>query len=80
VLVILASDEVFEVEFSAEGYSRLGDTFDYVTNIFIAAVAAGVKVINCPDTIGGACELENDNYFVKNMAKHAEIIKKEFPD
>lgn len=79
-LVKLASDEGFEVEFSAEGYSRLGDTFDYVTNIFRAAVAAGVKVINCPDTIGGACERENDNYFVKNMAKHAEIIKKEFPD
>ncbi|MDE4967824.1 2-isopropylmalate synthase, partial [Francisella tularensis subsp. holarctica] len=55
-LVKLACDEGFEVEFSAEGYSRLGDTFAYVTNILRAAVAAGVKVINCPDTIGGACE------------------------
>ncbi|MDE4955530.1 2-isopropylmalate synthase, partial [Francisella tularensis subsp. holarctica] len=54
--------------------------FDYVTNILRAAVAACVKVINCPDNIGGECERENDNYFVKNKAKHAEIIKKEFPD
>ncbi|MDE4984584.1 2-isopropylmalate synthase, partial [Francisella tularensis subsp. holarctica] len=67
-------------EFSAEGYSRLGYTFDYVTNIFRAAVAAWVKFINCTDTIGGACERENDNYFFKNMSQHAEIIKKEFPD
>ncbi|AJI56207.1 HMGL-like family protein [Francisella philomiragia] len=79
-LIKLASDQGFEVEFSAEGYSRLGDTFDYVTDVFRAAVSAGVTVINCPDTIGGACERENDNYFVKNMTKHAEIIKKEFPD
>ncbi|MDE5012707.1 2-isopropylmalate synthase, partial [Francisella tularensis subsp. holarctica] len=48
-LVKIASDEGFEVEFSAEGYSSLGDTIDYVTNIFRAAVADGVKVINCPD-------------------------------
>ena len=40
---------------------------------------AGVTVINCPDTTGEACERENDNYFVKNMSKHTEIIKKEFP-
>lgn len=79
-LIKLACDEGFEVEFSAEGYSKLGDTFDYVTDIFRAAVSAGVRVINCPDTIGGACEREGDNYFVKNMTKHAKIIKKEFPD
>jgi len=78
-LIKLASDEGFEVEFSAEGYSKLGDDFDYVTNIFRAAVRAGVKVINCPDTIGGSCEREGDDYFVKNMTKHAQIIKDEFP-
>jgi 2-isopropylmalate synthase len=79
-LVKLASDEGFEVEFSAEGYSKLGDTFDYVTDVFRAAVSAGVSVINCPDTIGGACEREGENYFVHNMSKHAKIIKEEFPD
>ena len=76
----LATDEGFEVEFSAEGYSRLGDAFDYVTDIFRAAVSAGATIMNCPDTIGGAGEREGDNYFVKHMAKHANIIKKEFPD
>ena len=33
-LIKLASDQGFEVEFSVEGYSRLGDTFDYVTDVF----------------------------------------------
>ena len=79
-LVKLATDQGFEVEFSPEGYSKLGDTFEYVTDIIRAAVSAGAKVINCPDTIGGACERQGDEYFVKNMAKHAEIIKREFPD
>ncbi|MFC4892052.1 LeuA family protein [Pseudofrancisella aestuarii] len=76
----IATDQGFEVEFSAEGYSRLGDTFDYVTDIIRAAVSGGATIINCPDTIGGACEREGDSYFVKNMIKHAEIIKKEFPN
>lgn len=79
-LIRLAFDEGFEVEFSAEGYSKLGDDFDYVTDIFRAAVRAGVKVINCPDTIGGACEREGKDYFVTNMTNHAKIIKEEFPD
>ena len=76
----IAADKGYEVEFSPEGYSRIGDTFDYVTDIIRAAVTAGATIINCPDTIGGACEREGDGYFVKNMVKHANIIKEEFPD
>ncbi|BCD91964.1 2-isopropylmalate synthase [Francisella halioticida] len=79
-LVKLASDEGFEVEFTGEGYSKLGDTFDYVTDVFRASISAGATIINCPDTIGGSCEREGSNYFVTNMSKHAKIIKEEFPD
>ena len=76
----IATDEGFEVEFSAEGYSKLADTFDYVTDVIRAAVKAGATIINCPDTIGGACDKEGKDYFVANMIKHAQIIKEEFPN
>ncbi|WP_119342771.1 LeuA family protein [Facilibium subflavum] len=79
-LIKIATDKGFEVEFSAEGYSRLGDGFDYVTELFKSAVHAGASVINCPDTIGGACAREGDHYFVHNMNKHAKIIHDTFPD
>ncbi|WP_440651991.1 LeuA family protein [Cysteiniphilum sp. 19S12-1] len=79
-LIKIATDQGYEVEFSAEGYSRLADGFDYVAELFKSAVKAGATIINCPDTIGGACEREGDDYFVKNMAKHARIIKETFPD
>ena len=79
-MVKMAADEGFEVEFTPEGYSRLGDSFDYVSDVIRAAVSAGATIINCADTIGGACEREGEEYFVKNMIKHAEIIKTEFPD
>ena len=68
-----------EVEFSPEGYSRMGDNFDFVTDTIRAAVSAGATVINCPDTIGGACFLEGEEYFVEKMKRHAEIIEREFP-
>ena len=79
-LVKLAADSRFDVEFSAEGYSRLDGEFDYVSDVFRAAVSAGANVINCPDTIGGSCIREGDNYFVKNISRHANIIQDEFPD
>jgi len=44
-----------------------------------AAIEAGARVINCPDTIGGACSIQGDEYFVKKMNSHAEIIASEFP-
>jgi 2-isopropylmalate synthase len=43
-------------------------------------VRAGAKVINCPDTIGGASVFEGDEYFVNKMNQHAAIIKAEFPN
>ena len=46
-----------EVEFSPEGYSRMGENFDFVTDLICAAVEAGGTIINCPDTIGGACQI-----------------------
>lgn len=76
----LAAKAGMEVQFSPEGYSRMGDTFDFVTDVIRAAVSAGVTVINCPDTIGGACRLQGKDYFVERMNQHAEIIRKEFPD
>lgn len=69
-----------EVEFSPEGYSRMRTNFDFTTDLIRAAVASGASVINCPDTIGGACKLEGPEYYVEMMKRHAEIIRKEFPD
>jgi 2-isopropylmalate synthase len=78
-LIKLAVDSGCEVQFSPEGYSRMGKNFDFATKVIRAAVAAGATIINCPDTIGGACVYEGDQYFVRNMARHAAIIATEFP-
>jgi 2-isopropylmalate synthase len=78
-LIAQASQEGFEVEFSPEGYSRMQDNFDFVTDLIRAAVSAGAKVINCPDTIGGASRIEGEEYFVNKMRLHADIIAREFP-
>lgn len=69
----------FTVEFSPEGYSRVGEHFSFCGDLISAAVDAGAGVINCPDTIGGAHTLEGDNYFVKNMLQHKERIDAEYP-
>jgi 2-isopropylmalate synthase len=69
-----------EVQFSPEGYSRMAENFDFVTDLIRAAIKAGATVINCPDTIGGASVFEGDEYFVKKMNAHAAIIASEFPD
>lgn len=79
-LISMASQAGYEVEFSPEGYSRQAGNFDFVTDLIRAAVSAGARVINCPDTIGGAAPIEADEYFVKKMQKHANIIAREFPD
>ncbi len=76
----LATEAGCEVEFSPEGYSRMREHFDFTTELFRAAVQAGANVINCPDTIGGACQLQGKDYFVEKMKKHAQIIEEEFPD
>lgn len=68
-----------EVEYSPEGYSRMGENFDFVTDVIRAAVQGGASVINCPDTIGGACWLEGKEYFVEKLKQHAAIIAREFP-
>ncbi len=68
-----------EVEFSPEGYSRQCKNFDFVTDCIRAAVEAGARVINCPDTIGGAARYQGKDYFVNLMIQHAEIIAKEYP-
>jgi 2-isopropylmalate synthase len=79
-LVAMAAKAGMEVQFSPEGYSRMRENFDFTTELIRAAVAAGATIINCPDTIGGACTLEGEDYFVAKMRKHAEIIEREFPD
>ena len=67
------------VEFSPEGYSRMGENFDFVTDLIRAAVQSGADTINCPDTIGGACRLQGKEYFVEKLKEHAHIIAREFP-
>lgn len=69
-----------EVEFSPEGYSRMGENFAFVTDLIRAAVSGGAQVINCPDTIGGGCKLQGDEYFVEKMKQHAKILRQEFPN
>ena len=68
-----------EVEFSPEGYSRMGENLSFVTDLIRAALSAGARVINCPDTIGGASRFQGENYFVAHMSAHAEMMKREFP-
>lgn len=79
-LIKIMTDKGFEVEFSPEGYSRQRENFDFVTDVIRQAVKAGAKVINCPDTIGGASALQGEEYFINNMAKHKAIIEQEFPE
>ncbi|KAB8033168.1 LeuA family protein [Fluviispira multicolorata] len=76
----IACDSGVEVEFSPEGYSRMGENFSFVTDVIRAAIEAGATIINCPDTIGGACKLQGDDYFVEKMKLHANIMEREFPD
>ncbi len=77
--ILKASQAGLEVEFSPEGYSQMKSNFDFTTDCIRAAVEAGATVINCPDTIGGACEFEGEEYFVEKMNRHAAIIAKEYP-
>ncbi len=68
-----------EVEFSPEGYSRMGENMPFVTDAIIAAIEGGATIINCPDTIGGAYRFEGETYFVSRMNKHAAIAAERFP-
>lgn len=79
-LIKMAVDAGLEVQFSPEGYSRMRENFDFTTQLILKAVEAGATIINCPDTIGGSCTLEGDDYFVEKMKMHAEIVRREFPD
>src|SRR3990167_6293097 len=78
-LIKLAADFGFEVEFSPEGYSRMEHNFDFVTDVIRAAISAGARIINCPDTIGGATRWQGEKYFISKMQQHADIIASEFP-
>lgn len=69
-----------EVEFSPEGYSRVGPNFDFCTDLFRAAIDAGARIFNCPDTVGGAAKYQGDSYFVQLMNRHAGILAEEYPD
>jgi 2-isopropylmalate synthase len=69
-----------EVEFSPEAYSQMGENFNFTTELISTAIEAGASTINCPDTIGRACYLQGDDYFVNHMNIHAEIMKTRFPD
>lgn len=79
-LIKMAVDAGLEVQFSPEGYSRMRENFEFTTQLILKAVEAGATIINCPDTIGGSCTLEGEDYFVEKMKMHAEIVRREFPD
>lgn len=79
-MVKIAREAGVEVQFSPEGYSRMGENFDFTLELIMAAVEAGATVINCPDTIGGASSLEGAGYFVEHMKKHSAIIENTYPD
>lgn len=72
--------EGIQVQFSPEGYSRMGLNFAFTTDLILAAVDAGATIINCPDTIGGACRVQGDDYFVEHMNRHAAIVRKAYPE
>lgn len=76
----MAIDAGCEVEFSPEGYSRMGNNFDFVTDVIDTAINAGATIINCPDTIGGACYLQGEEFFVNKMKRHADIMKQRYPE
>lgn len=78
-LIKLAALSGFDIEFSPEGYSRMQENFSFTTDLICAAVSAGVHVINCPDTIGGAANVQREHYFVHHMNTHADIVHREFP-
>ncbi len=67
------------VQFSPEGYSRIGSNFDWCTDLIRVAVSSGATYINCPDTIGGASHYEWEQYYVENMRRHKEVIDREYP-
>lgn len=75
-----AVDAGCEVEFSPEGYSRMGSNFDFATDAIRAALNAGASVINCPDTSGSGSTMQGKEYFVEKIATHAEMMKGEFPN
>ena len=79
-LTKIAVDAGCEVEFSPEGYSRMRENFDFTTELFRAAIQNGATIINCPDTIGGAYEIQGKEYFVEKMREQAALMEKEFPD
>lgn len=79
-MIQMAVDAGCEVEFSPEAYSQMGENFDFTTELISTAIAAGATTINCPDTIGRACYLQGDDYFVNHMNTHADIMKTRFPN
>lgn len=79
-LVGIAVTAGYEVQFSPEGYSKLGDNFDFVSDLFRAAITAGATIINFPDTIGGVSRWDSHNEFFENIKKHKQLITDEFPD
>ncbi|MFC3192901.1 alpha-isopropylmalate synthase regulatory domain-containing protein [Marinicella sediminis] len=79
-MIELAVGAGMEVEFSPEAYSQMGDHFAFTTDLISAAIDAGASTINCPDTIGRACYLQGDDYFVNHMNQHAHIMREQFPD
>ena len=78
-MIELAVDAGLEVEFSPEAYSQMAENFDFTTELISTAIAAGASTINCPDTIGRACYLQGNDYFVNHMNEHAAIMQARFP-
>lgn len=74
-----ATDAWLSVEFSLEGYSRMGENFDLGTELICAAIEWWATMINCPDTIGMGHRSQGEAYFVQHMRTHAARISELYP-
>jgi len=74
-MVRFGKKHVEEIEFSAEDASR--SDFDYLVQVVVAAVEAGVSIVNLPDTVGYSTPDEYAEMFRKMRARlsaHPNVI------
>ncbi len=75
-----ARDAWLSVEFSPEGYSRMGDNFWFCTDIICAAIEWWATIINCPDSVWASHPRQGADYYVNHMVTHASLIKEKYPE
>jgi 2-isopropylmalate synthase len=74
-MVRFSKKHVEEIEFSAEDASR--SDFEYLVQVVLAAVEAGVSIVNLPDTVGYSTPDEYAEMFRKMRARlnaHPDVV------